>query len=36
MWADGQLPSAQMPLARAIVGAVCHDRIMDIDWEKFL
>ena len=36
MWADGQLPSAQMPLARAIIGAVCHDRIMEIDWEKFL
>lgn len=36
MWADGRLNPQAMPLARAIVDAICHGAIMKIDWAKFM
>ena len=36
MWADGRLNPHAMPLARAIVDAICHGVIMKIDWTQFM
>lgn len=36
MWATGALPADRMPMARAIVAAVCHDRPMTFTWNNFI
>ncbi len=35
MWSDGRLPAARMPLARAIVDAVCDDAPMRLDFDAY-
>lgn len=35
LWAHNGLPTDRMPLARAVVDAVCDDVPLRIDWQKF-
>lgn len=34
-WRQGRLPAERMPLARAIVAAICRDRPLTMDWTAF-
>lgn len=36
MWEAGTLPEERMPLSRAIVAAVCHDRLIELNWNNFI
>lgn len=36
MWATQALPEQRMPLSRAIVATVCHDRPMTFNWHNFI
>lgn len=36
LWSEGKIPQEQMPLSSAIVGAICDDQPLNMQWNAFV